>query len=261
MCQWKKPVYRLSLFLFIFSAYLVHAQTAIAGKEVSLYKAIDEAILSAAQVPPVWNLEKEIRVDEPTLNKFEQIYGIKVQAIINQVFAVNLTRVQINYCLVDSESTAEVVVLKMKSLVGNANIIFKKANIAIELISEDAWLKQEALKLIRPGVIHKVLVQKTQLPGNWTLRNIILVEKSKIPFFESKLGARIDTIFNQVFKMGTDLIRINYISGSSGSETEKLYQNMKKGVAGNNIILTKENVVIEIIAKQEPLKHQAAELF
>jgi len=259
MMQWKKLVLRLFICLFI-SICLLMGHSVSDGKDVSFYKAIDEVLLSASQIPRGWILEKEISTDEAALNKFEQIYGARATALINQIFMVNNKRLQVNYCLFDSEPTAGIAVLKMKSLVGNANLIFDKKNAVLELISEDPWLKQEALKLLRPDPLNEYLVTQKKLPQDWMFWDIILVDKSKMPFFEDRLGARIDTIINQIFRVGEDVVKINYVVCTDKSQREKVYEHMQKVATEYNSIIKKKKVVIEIVADKEQLRQTAKDI-
>ena len=259
MMQWKKSADRLLLVIGI-GIYLLMSNSVGYGEEVSLYKLIEEVALPASQIPQGWVLEKEIRTDEAALNKFEQIYGVRATALINQIFMVNNKRLQVNYCLFESEPTAGIAVLKMKSLVGNTDLIFDRKNAVLELISEDPWLKQEALKLLRPDPLNEYLVTQKKLPQDWMLWNIILVDKSKMPFFENRLGARIDTIINQIFRVGEDVVKINYVLCTDKSQREKVYEQMQKVATKDNSIIKKKKVVIEIVAYKEQLRQKAKDI-
>lgn len=259
MKRWKKLADRLLFVLFISTVSLI-SYSVSDGKEVSSYKAIDEVLLTATHAPSGWMLEKEVRTDEATLNTFEQIYGVRAQAIINQVFVANGKRLQINYCLFHHESAAGMAVLKMKSLVGNASLIFEKKNVVMELISEDPWLKQEALKRLRPDPINELLVTHKKLPQGWTLWDIVLVDQSKMPFFENRMGARIDTIINQIFNVGKEVVKVNFVFCSDKSEREKAYTHMKQLVSEGNMVIKKNRAVIEIVASKENLRQVAKDI-
>jgi hypothetical protein len=217
--------------------------------------------LKSDRYPPGWKLNREIKGDEQALKKFQQTFKLQATAIVNQIFIAKDGKIQINYSLFEANAMAEIAALKLCTFIDTANTIFKHGNCVIELIAANNWLKQDALTLLKPDPINDVLLRQPPVPVNWQLWQLVLADPAKTAFFEKKFGAGIAMIINQAFKVENDIIRVNYVSARSESETEKLYVTMKKAVSTKNIILKKGKVIIEIIAQEELLKHTVKEFF
>lgn len=259
MRQWNRAVFHVTIYLVVVLGMIFLPYFSALGQNNTVYMEVDEVILSA---PPTWRLEKEIRADAKALRKFQNIYHIRAKEIVNQVFVIDAKRIQINYCLFDDAHTAESAALKMFSLVVDLNIISQKNNLVLEIISTDAFLKQDAVKLLHLADFHRVLLEREQILDNWSLRKLILVQESKIPFFEVKLGGQVDSIINQFFSVGDEqFVRINYIAAVNVAEAEKILGNLKKQHENKNSVFRKNSVVLEIISKSPALLNAAIGLF
>lgn len=260
MRQPKQSIIRLSIVILIITGYI--SLTGLSGysQNDSLYHEIDEVKLTMDQMPSNWQLDREIVADEKAVVKFEQIYKVNVTAILNQIISADDQILQINYCLFEDEAAADIGALKLNAFINDSNLIFDKKNIVVEVISKTAALKQKALQLLTSSPINDILIEPNQLPENWSIWNIIIIQAAKLPFFENRLGAKIDNVVNQFLKAKDGFIRINYVAGTNQAETDKLYQNMQKSVSKENIVLKRDGVVIEIISGKETLKNMAREL-
>lgn len=247
------------LFLTILS--LLFLPPGIYAADAESFTTLQQVLVPSAAVPAGWRLDREISANEQMLLKFKQIYNVPAQEIINQIFYCADQKMQINYTRFDSSSTAELIALKMRTLVGEANIVLEEANVVIEIISASAFLKQQALELIRPDPAYHALLTRNRVPADWEFWKIIFAEKAKVALLETKLGGQIDTVINQFFRTKDGNVRINYAACADETAAAAVLESLRKTVGDQNIILRHGNVIIEIISDQGSLKTAARELF
>jgi hypothetical protein len=133
--------------------------------------------------------------------------------------------------------------------------------VVIEILSEDNFLKQEALVLLGGAPMLKdSLLGQSQIPDNWSLSQIILISKSKLPFFSNKLGGKVANIINQVFKAGNEILKINYVMGENAKESENIMIVMSRNTFTETRIIKKNQTVIEVITGNPALMAKAEEL-
>lgn len=116
--------------------------------ELLLAGDIHKEKLKVKALPEDWSLVKEIIVAEAHLSQFEDVYGVKVAGIINQIFNVQGSRVQINYVSAKDEAGADKIYQKMNELAGGSNTIIKRGKTTIEIISPYIKFTNTALKLL-----------------------------------------------------------------------------------------------------------------
>jgi len=239
----------------IFFILFIQITFVYSDDNTSLFKDVNEIKLQS-NIPMNWKLKKEVIVIDDIITKFNTIYKTEVENIVNQIFTVSGQTVQINYCLFTNKSLAEICLLKMNSLSGN--IIIQKNNIIIETISKTNFLNQKVLKLF--GFIDNFIVQQSQIPKDWELWRIIIVQSTEKTLFEEKFGIKVEYIYNQIFNVDNKFIRLNYIATMKKNEGIKLYNNLKKNFSMNEFLKV-ENTIIEIISEDKSLKNVAVSIY
>lgn len=101
--------------------------------------------LKIETLPENWKLIKELIVADVDLPQFERLYVAKVKGVINQIFNVEGSRIQINYVLAEDESGANKIYQKINELVGASNTVIKRGKTTIEIISPYTKLTNQVL--------------------------------------------------------------------------------------------------------------------
>ncbi|WP_461393524.1 hypothetical protein [Deferrisoma sp.] len=224
--------------------------------DVDMYKLAEDAL------PPGWVLEKELRASADGLARFEKIYGVRPREILNQIWRRGDALAQVNYMLFASEEEAEKAELKLLALIGDVNVLHRDANLVVEILSKDAWMKQVLCASIVRSAIFDVALNAEDVPQGWMLAQFLTAADAKISFFEEKLGGKIAFIVNQVFAVpqgsGTAYVKVNYLECESDEDTARVFQTIKS-ISGPDAVLQRGNVVIEVVTREKLLRNQAVE--
>jgi hypothetical protein len=248
-------VYPAAAILALAAALLLCAP---AGAQ-SAWQSIDSVKIAPESFPAGWVLEKELVAEPAGLERFEAIYRIEVEAIVNQVFDHNGKKVQINYCLF-APALAETGALKIAAYVNYTNAVVQNKNVVVEVISTDPWLKLIALSLVMPEKVYKAAFYKKDIPADWQFTELVVAQQANLGRFEAALGARIAAVLNQFFSVGQQALQINLVEAVDSANAKAAYEKMKALGAGKNQVLIKDTLVAEIICNDEALALQAAKL-
>ncbi|MDI6798336.1 MAG: hypothetical protein QMD09_15415, partial [Desulfatibacillaceae bacterium] len=157
-----------------FIAAMAFLLCAPAGAQSS-WQSIDSVKIAHSSFPEGWVLEKELVAEPSGLERFEAIYRIEVEAIVNQIFDYKGTKVQINYCLF-SPALAETGALKIAAYVNYTNAVVQNKNVVVEVISTDPWLKLTALSLVMPEKVYRAALYKKDIPADWQFTELVVAQ-------------------------------------------------------------------------------------
>lgn len=94
------------------------------------------------------------------------------------------------------------------------------------------------------------------LPEGWMLINELFVSSEELPLFETKFGAKIENIVNQFISTKEANVQVNYILCPDLENAKLANQKMIELVGYINTVLSKENIVVEIITDEIKLKEE-----
>lgn len=219
---------------------------------------IEKVKLGVGQVPAGWKLVKEYNIPRQKIRPFETRFAAPIEEVLNQDFLVNeKTQLRLNYLAAATEQAVNTVYAGMIGLAGNKNVIVRKGNVAIEIISPDNGLKAKAVELLQLPSLQRRKLKSTDVSEQWRLVKEFFVAKPELEGFGKKFGAQLEGIINQFFIVSDQTVRINYIAGLTEQDAQAAYQKLTEQVGKVNMVLKKDNIVIEVIADSDELKKEA----
>ena len=220
---------------------------------------IDNVRLAPDTLPEGWKLIKAYDVPEANIRRFEAKFAVPVTEMLNQEFRVDGEKaVQINYLASSLETYVNTIYRVMVEMVGFENVIVRKGSVCMEIISDSDDLKKRAVELLEPSSLQKRKLNATTAPETWRLVKEFFVTEEELKLFENKFEAGLEEIVNQFFIIGDQALRVNYIAAKSVDDADAVLKKLEIEVGKVNLILKKDNMVMEVITPSEALKKEAS---
>ena len=105
------------------------------------------------------------------------------------------------------------------------------------------------------GITHgqdlQIYLDKTKLPTDWSLKNIIKIPEKDLSKFSKKLGGEIERLDNYYLKAGDLILQINVLECPTEKEAKKIYNKFLNIKNSKLYCQRKNNIVIEYICKNK----------
>lgn len=202
-------------------------------------------------MPAGWTVTSEFSVNETKVERFERRFAAPINAIYNQLIAVDdelQSRLQVNYVLCPSARDAMFVLRQMVEMVGQRNIVLRKDNVVIEIIATNNKLKKEVVMMVDVSDLQKRKLTNQTLPETWKFVREIAMNEEELDTFSQTMMVNVDEVVNQFFLVDRDRVQLNYIGCKSEKDAKQVYNRLNELTGKVNKIVRKDVLVFEIIS-------------
>jgi len=222
----------------------------------------EELKLQPATLPQDWKLLEEFSIQEDRIERFEREFSAEIDQILNQILVFQgRMQVRVNYVGCPSIEETAKVYRRMVELVGAQNVLVRKGNVVVEIISEDRQLKKDVVGLLDLSELQRNKLTPADVPKDWRLVKEFFVYGEQLKQFETKFGHRADAMINQLFFVGAGSAQVNYIEWSTEEGAENAYATLMEMVGKVNLVFKMDRIVVEVISGNEQIRNVARRLF
>jgi len=247
----------LAVWIVLFACLLIQERSYAAPAQGE----IEATMIHKEQLPKGWSITNEFSLPEQQLAQFRSRFMTSLEKVYYQHFKVEGQKeIRLNYVLCTTEKDAQVMYQRMVGMVGVKNVIVRNGRVVVEIISADNLLADEAVKLLPISAIQKMKLRPTKIPKHWRPVSEYSFTGSSLESFEKKFGTRLKEVLNQNFFVNQADVKINYVIGLTEQDSARTHKMLEDMVGKINLIMIKNNVVIEIIGDSPEAKKEAEAL-